>query len=352
LGSSAVLQDLRARVGSNTTTSRLRGLSLGAVMRNFLLLIQQTYVLIRTQGVGPALAIAWGRLLQSRHAVDFLGQTSYKLLYSAVVLLGTTVLIESTVQRSNTVHSENLIDIKGTLYVDQPLFLLVSVIGLLIALFGVTVIALETRKVASKQSVLEEQSWSLPINCGAGQSAILAINNKQGLYPAASCRMFSSKPPVDPAGKAPDLVDDVVGGPGYIKVKYGREVRKMSSMRDGEFEALLKTHDPNWPLYNMIRDPETAARELTRVFQPLNAQPISVRDDSSGLRVFFYGLCYWRLPDVEFFVECEAMKSEEEKRNIKMESLGRKLCLPCFALLGFSTGIFVMTHVVQWWVAR
>jgi len=48
---------------------------------------------------------------------------------------------------SNPIYNENLVAIKTILYVEQPLLLLMSVIGLLIALFGVTAVVMpDTRE--------------------------------------------------------------------------------------------------------------------------------------------------------------------------------------------------------------
>jgi hypothetical protein len=76
---------------------------------------------------------------------DFFGQLSYKIIFFSLVLF---IPQNNAVQSSAPiVHSENLIAIKEILYVEYPLLLILAVIGLLIALFGVTSVAFEDRKV-------------------------------------------------------------------------------------------------------------------------------------------------------------------------------------------------------------
>jgi len=79
---------------------------------------------------------------------DFVGQLSYKLLFASIVAFmpqNNTGIIN----RSYPVYTENLIAIKAVLYVEQPLLLLMSVVGLLIALFGVTAVVMPDRKAGS-----------------------------------------------------------------------------------------------------------------------------------------------------------------------------------------------------------
>jgi hypothetical protein len=51
----------------------------------------------------------------------------------------------NTNKNSGLVYSENLVEIKNIFYVEQPLLLLVSVVGLLVALFGVTAVINEKK---------------------------------------------------------------------------------------------------------------------------------------------------------------------------------------------------------------
>jgi len=76
---------------------------------------------------------------------DFFGQLVYKLLFITIVAFMPQNNI-GLLPTSHVVYAENLVAIKSVLYVDQPLLLLMSVIGLLIALFGVTAVVMPDRK--------------------------------------------------------------------------------------------------------------------------------------------------------------------------------------------------------------
>lgn len=72
---------------------------------------------------------------------DFLGQTFYKVLFLSLVAF-MPLQSSAVLKGSSAVYSENLVAIKTILYSEQPFLLIMSVIGLLIALFGVTAVVM------------------------------------------------------------------------------------------------------------------------------------------------------------------------------------------------------------------